>query len=451
MKAVAWFRKRFAETSFMRPVLQLAGGTSIGQGAFLLAMPIISRLYTPGEMGLFGLFMAFVGIVGGTLSLRYELSVVAAKNAEDAAYLLLGAFLLVVPMALLSSVLLLTLVSYGILSYETLPKNSIPTCFCVLIVTGLFNAARYASLQTQNFSGLGKVLSLQGISRSIVTVFTGLLGYGWLGLAIGDAAGKSHGLLSLISQALPTLKTSLEKFSLTRLVTLLSRNWEFPVFLVPSQILNTAALSLPVPLIAHFFDASAAGLFFIAQRNALLPSVFVGKSIADVYHSRSSKLLTESPELVMEFTVATAKRLFKLGCVTMIPALALAPLAIGPILGSEWTEAGYIMLSITPWPIANLVVSPVSRILLLVKDKHFKLWYDISSLLGVVAVIGGGATFLKLSLLQTLALLGLVQTLNYLLLWHLCLRAIKRVTRLNNVVDPASSTLSSKDKENPIE
>jgi len=42
---------------FASDVTKLGGGTALGQGIFLVASPFITRIYSPEEMGLFGIFL----------------------------------------------------------------------------------------------------------------------------------------------------------------------------------------------------------------------------------------------------------------------------------------------------------------------------------------------------------------------------------------------------------
>jgi O-antigen/teichoic acid export membrane protein len=57
-------------------VLLVARGTLIGQAPFVLVTPLIARLYPAAELGIYGLAMAFVGIVGTVCGLRFELAAI---------------------------------------------------------------------------------------------------------------------------------------------------------------------------------------------------------------------------------------------------------------------------------------------------------------------------------------------------------------------------------------
>jgi len=69
--------RRLAQSRFFRGVVAIAGGTAIAQAVGVLLSPIITRLYTPEAMGLWGLFVSFLGVASVVSTLRYEVAIVA--------------------------------------------------------------------------------------------------------------------------------------------------------------------------------------------------------------------------------------------------------------------------------------------------------------------------------------------------------------------------------------
>ncbi len=58
-----------------RAVAVLVTGTAFGQLIVLAASPLVTRLYTPADFGVLGVFSAFLGILGIAVTLRYELAI----------------------------------------------------------------------------------------------------------------------------------------------------------------------------------------------------------------------------------------------------------------------------------------------------------------------------------------------------------------------------------------
>ena len=74
--------------SFARSVGVLAGGTAVAQGIGVLALPLITRLYTPEDFSVLAVFSSIVAIVSVAACLRLEIAIPLPETDEDAANLL---------------------------------------------------------------------------------------------------------------------------------------------------------------------------------------------------------------------------------------------------------------------------------------------------------------------------------------------------------------------------
>ena len=94
---------------FARRLAWISGGTFLGQLILLLAMPLLTRLFTPEDFGLFGVLGALSGIFGLIMAGRYEFAIPLAAKDEEAAEIVVLAGLVTVFLAVLSLVLVWTL------------------------------------------------------------------------------------------------------------------------------------------------------------------------------------------------------------------------------------------------------------------------------------------------------------------------------------------------------
>ena len=72
------------KSEFSRNVLTLMTGTTIAQAIPIAISPILTRLYTPEDFGVVGLFGAISGIFGAIATGKYELAIMLPKKDEDA-------------------------------------------------------------------------------------------------------------------------------------------------------------------------------------------------------------------------------------------------------------------------------------------------------------------------------------------------------------------------------
>jgi O-antigen/teichoic acid export membrane protein len=72
------------KSEFSRNVLTLMTGTTIAQAIPIAISPILTRIYTPEDFGVFALYMSVVSIVSVVATGRYELAIMLPKKDEDA-------------------------------------------------------------------------------------------------------------------------------------------------------------------------------------------------------------------------------------------------------------------------------------------------------------------------------------------------------------------------------
>ena len=82
--------------------LMIAGGTIIGQGTLLVAIPFLTRLFTPNEMGLYAMFIAIAGVFAIVAALHYELVIPLPKSDLHARLITKIAIIIVVSVSLLT-------------------------------------------------------------------------------------------------------------------------------------------------------------------------------------------------------------------------------------------------------------------------------------------------------------------------------------------------------------
>jgi O-antigen/teichoic acid export membrane protein len=67
-----------------RGVLAIAGGAAGGQFVAIAASPVLTRLYTPGDFGVFAVLIAITVTLGSIAALRYELAVLLPASDREA-------------------------------------------------------------------------------------------------------------------------------------------------------------------------------------------------------------------------------------------------------------------------------------------------------------------------------------------------------------------------------
>jgi O-antigen/teichoic acid export membrane protein len=386
----------------------LVSGSVIGQGLAILSVPLITRLFTPAEVGVFAAAWSLATLLSVTSNLRYEMVIPSAVDERSAAMLLLLCGCLAVPMAAVGAVSAAAAIQADLLGFGALPPWSAVPIGSVAAVIGLGSAVRFWMIRHEEYAAISAMMVRQGLVRLLLTILGGLAAMGWAGLLAGEVGGRVAGAWTPWRRAMRSLHGTAPA-TITKEISRLARLYRrAPTILLPSTLIDTLAAVLLVPLALHFFGAKEAGMLMIVQRMLSVPSALVGASVGDALHGIAAEDARTAPERLRSLFGRTTSRLALLGVATIGPLAVVAPMAFGLVLGTEWADAGWLATVVAPWAFAGLVVSPVSRLLVVLRRESWKLYYDVSALallvigmlVGVRADLSFGTAMAVVSVLQ---------------------------------------------------
>lgn len=380
-------RQRILRGPFSRDVALLTGGTALGQLLVIIVTPLLTRLYTPADLGLFGLFSSFVGAASVAVCWRLDLGIATARTRGEAAGLVLLCFAVCPATSIALAAVLAGLIHAKVLSFQLLPLWTVPAALLALVATGVFGALRYWHVGQRNFRIVSGALVTQGAGRAGTSVACGFIG-GWVGLMIGDLVGRVLGVRRLWRPAAASVRAEIAAGGLHRLRERLRGAWRYPAIVLPSSVLDALAAALPLPLIATLFGPSSAGQFALAWRIATVPSGLLSASIADVFHAHLVAARDGTRAELRPLVVRTLRHLALIATGIYLPLCLLAPAAFGWAFGPQWHPSGVLTLLLLPLWWASIVVSPVSRLVLVIGRPALKLLFDLCFLiLPVVALV----------------------------------------------------------------
>jgi O-antigen/teichoic acid export membrane protein len=367
-----WLRGDFA-----RHVTVLASGTALGQLLVIAVTPLLTRLYTPQDMGLAGMFASFLAFAGVAVTLRFDLAIATTRDRDEALRLLTLSLLACVPVSLVLGGLLYAMIRADVFAYGLLPAWTALLGFVALVATGAFVALRFWHVSRHGFAGVGRALVAQGAVRAITSVLLGLPRAGWAGLAFGEVLGRLAGIGRLWREAGPELRLARAEGRLAGLGDTWRRARHFPRVVLPSSLIDSLAAALPVPMIAWLFGAAEAGQFALVWRVAALPGSLIVASFGDVFHAHSTAARAGGPAQVRGLLRGTTRMLAVLAVAVYVPACLIAPWIFPWLFGEPWRPAGQMMLLLAPLWMASLVVSPVSRLPMVLGRPQVKLVFDV--------------------------------------------------------------------------
>lgn len=415
----------FTRSRFTQNVAILGGGTALAQGLLVLASPVLTRLYSPRDMGLTGLYVAYAGFITVAVSLRYDTAIVSATDTCEAAHLAVVSLALLLPCSLIFAAVLYGMVRFAVLGYGQLPTYTMYFIIPFVLLTGAFGALRYWFIREESLGNVSKALVAQNGARSLVQIIFGALQMGWVGLVGGDLLGRSVGIGGMLRTAWPRIAREVFPLKRAEIVKVLGSYRKFPIYSLPSALIDTLALSLPLPLIADLYGPDSAGHFSLVLRVLSLPLALVGTSVADSFHGRMAARVREEPSSSVRFFYRTARGLFFVGVGPAILLMVFGENIFRLIFGQNWAIAGKLATAIAPWSLTQLIVSPLSRVVYVLQGQELKLLYDLASLLFTVGAIFVGHA-VGFSLFHTVFWLSLSNVVANGLYFALLIRVVTR-------------------------
>jgi lipopolysaccharide exporter len=409
-------------SSFARPVSLLTGSTIIAQLLSVLIYPILTRLYTPLAFGLLTLFLTYVSVATEIAPLGYQYAIVGAKQTEDKSLLSALSIINSVIFSFVLALSLYILIRGNILGFGLLPDWSVWFAIPVVFLSAILSILRYGLIKQGDFAIISKVTVYQSIGKSISLLILGLMSLGSFGLFFCDLFGRFIGLQEMFRKVWVDLKSDLKIwFSKKNLLKVIKDYYRYPLFSLPSTILDIVAANIFIPIIVELFGVSIAGQIGLVQKIITMPFALVSRSVSDVFHNQVAVLVKEEPERIPTLILKTCFSLLLLGILPSVIIFFLAPPIFPRILGPQWQLSGLIASAIIPWTLAGFIVSPVSRLIFVSDWQEYKFVYDLLSLGFTLLALYGGKYF-KFDVIQSLTLLSTLQIFSYLVYFILLLR-----------------------------
>jgi O-antigen/teichoic acid export membrane protein len=345
-------------SEFISQAATLLTGAVLAQVVFILFSPLLSRLYTPVEFGMYALFMSILAPLSIMMTGRYEQAIVIPDDDEDAMHIY---SIVVILSVLFSAFILIVLVLFKNSICHFLKAERLGNWLFLIPVSLFFLSFSQGSTfwfirkKTFKASAINKVSqSSLNISCSVPL---GLLHVS-RGLIIGDVAGKFA--LAVVS-VYQTIKSGLD-FRLLNLASLLNnlkRFKHFPLYNTLPSLLVILSLSLPIFYINSFFSGAETGFVNQTRIAIFVPFSLISAALSQVLLHRFSEKRKNGLPLMSEF-----KRMLR--NITVLGVLAILLIELGGVtlfrfvFGNEWgTSGSFSKILIFSYAI-QFIVSPFS-------------------------------------------------------------------------------------------
>lgn len=328
----------------------------------MLSAPIVARLYTPADFGIYAVFFSLATILSAISSLELRNIVLLEAAREEAAH---GAVLALTVVTVFSLLLWLCIISIPDSTLAFFVGSDVLSYLMWLPLTVFLMGGSQVlytwATREKEYKILARNKLILGLSTMLLQIGIGLMGIGAIGFVIANLFGLLLASVMLLVIFMHALRETNIKFSVRSAFSQFKRYYRLTVWTMPATLVNTLSQFLPDLLINRFFGIAQLGQYTLAMRMLNMPIAFLTASIQDFFRQQASLEFNEIGHCTSSFWRFLLLTL--IGAVLLIvPVIILIPYVFPIILGTQWTEAGALIQAVAFLTIVRFISSPLSYI-----------------------------------------------------------------------------------------
>lgn len=380
--------RAFLGAEFNRNVLTLMTGTGLAQLIPLAVMPVLARIYTPEQFGVFALFVAVVSPLSVISTGRYELAIMLPRKGGDATNL---AALSVVISLLVSAVLFACMCAFNRPISNALGNQAMSTWLYLVplavLLNGIYANLNYWSNRHKLYFLMAHRRVLQSGGTATVQLGLGLMRAGAGGLVIGLISGQTLAIGLMANMMHRHCPRYWRAIDARKMWALAKRYKSCPQFLVPAHALGALATQLPAIFINTTFGLSAAGFFMLAERVVALPLSLISASIGDVFRQEIAERFHAGENCRRQF-LSTLRKLTAIATPPFLILLFCAPALFAIVFGERWRIAGEYAQLMCPMFYLRFISNPLSLVAIVAQRNRFEFLWQVGLLAFLVLAAG---------------------------------------------------------------
>jgi O-antigen/teichoic acid export membrane protein len=364
------------ENRYLFQIITLISGTLFAQIISFASIPILTRLYTPSEFGLYSLFFAITSMVAMVSSLSYEQSIVLPKSRKDAKAIFILSIIITFIFSIMSLVILLIFKSYikNYFAQEQYLIYLIPISILILGLTQIFDA--YSTREE-----LYREIAFSKVTTATTASITQITSKGLFnidGLVFGKVLGDLFGSFVLFFNL--KSRVSLRDVSRDDIIFNLRHYSSFPKYQMPSNLINSISQNIPIFMLSALFSPAIAGFYSLTYRAMQTPILLISGATRSVFYQKASKIYAKGEDIYPLY-ISTTLGLIKLFIVPFIIILLFGQEIFIFVFGREWQEAGLIAQISIIWFYFGFISPPTTMVFNILNLQHIRLYIQIITLI----------------------------------------------------------------------
>ena len=345
-------------------------GTTIAQAIPIAISPILTRIYTPEDFGVFALYMAIAAIISVVSTGRYEMAIMLPKRNED-----VNAIVKLI-LILLSSISIFVFFVVFIFNQEITNlfenqeiSNWLYFLPISIFLVGIYQVFNYLLIREKSFKRLAKNKVIVSTTNASTQLAIGLSTTSSMGLLFGNLTGYIISLFFIIRSKIVNKYFDFKGLPIKHVA---NEYKNFPKFDVPSVLLNVVANQVPLFALGKYFGLGVLGFYSLMYKVLMMPINLLSNTILDVFKQRATEDYNKYGNC-QDIYVKTLKKLILLGIIPFSVLGIFAPDIFAFVFGEKWKVAGEFAQIMTPMFFLNFVVNPLSYTFFIVQKQKLNM------------------------------------------------------------------------------
>lgn len=369
------------KSEFSRNVLTLMTGTTIAQVIPIAISPILTRLYTPEDFGVFALIMAVSLIFSSIAAGRYDMAIMLPKENSDAIHLV---YLSIIISLSFSIVLLFILLIFSdeisVLLNNELIKPWLFTIPIIVALTSLYSVLNVYNSRIKKFKTIKNAVITKSIILSLIQVLFGFFkpsSFGLISASIVSGISSNYRLYKNITLDVKEMNLTIKK---DQLFFLAKKFKNFPIYSSWSIFASSISLNIVSLFIGSFFSVISLGFYSIMERTLSMPMILIGNSIGQVFFQNAAQEYKEDSKCYLTFRKTFVKLLL-----ISIPLFIFLSLCVEDIFifvfGEDWKVAGEYAIIMLPLFMIRFIVVPLTFVTVIINKEYISMFIQTGFLI----------------------------------------------------------------------
>lgn len=383
---------KLEKKSFSSNVLYVFSGHLIAHFISFFTLPIVTRMYTPKDYGLFSIFMIIATIFGSASTLKFSDALVLPKREPDFRGLVLIALFSVIFVTILSCVIIFLFGGYFLDFFNANSlKEYVYMIPLVVFLGGIGEIIYNWNIRREQFSQTTVIKTFRTAISKVVTIGYGLITKAnFTGLLLGELMSIFTAIF--LNLRLTTIHKELKYFQVRQIISkdfrrLFLEFIQYPTVILPSIFIAVFSQRLLALFLTFNFTVEYLGLYSFAS-SLCVPLSMLSMALSPVVFQKFAQ--TNDKVEMKKMILRIVKWAVPIGVLLFLVLALLGNVIIDILFGYEWKEAGKIIAWLSLMIVFQMLSQITHSYYKVLRRESILLKFEvICLLLGTIALIIG--------------------------------------------------------------